>query len=135
MRHVVKTDYRQVGVVLLGGLARVALVGVFLLWGAFFVEHLQEWFIAPLPNLPPLRVWLGQGLHLFMLIGLLASLRWPRVGAVWVAVSAFAFLHDKAGARFPVFFGMTMGPVLLLLFCRWLARRVRRGNPVQPANT
>lgn len=133
MRRVMKTDYRSLAVSLLRWLARALAVGVFLLWGAFFVEHTQEWFIAPFPHLPPLKVCLGQALHLLMLGGLLVSLRWPRLGAVWVAVSAFAFFVDKTGSRFPVFFGMTIGPVLLLLLCDWLDRRARRGENAQLA--
>jgi hypothetical protein len=101
---------------------------VFLLWGAFFVEHTREWFVAPFPQLPPPKVWMGQALHLLLLAGLLVSLRWPRVGGVWVAVAAFAFFFDKAGSQLPVFFGMTVLPVLVLVLC---ARRPE--GPARPA--
>ena len=114
-------------------LARALVVVVFLLWGAFFVEHMQEWFIAPFPNHPPLKVCIGQGLHLLMLLGLLASLRWPRIGTAWVAVTAFAFFVDKTGSRFPVFFSITLLPVLLLALCGWFDRRGDRNDNVQPA--
>lgn len=130
LRAVMKTQIRNLGVTLVHLLARALVVGVFLLWGAFFVEHTLEWFIAPFPHLPPLKVCLGQALHLLMLLGLLASLRWPRVGAVWVGVSAFAFFVDKAGANFPLFFGLTLGPVLLVLCCAWLEGWMRRRQTV-----
>jgi hypothetical protein len=128
-----KTNFGRVGVISLHWLARVLVVAVFLLWGAFFVEHTQEWFIAPFPQLPPLKVCVGQGLHLLMLIGLLTSLRWPRLGIVWVVVTAFAFFVDKTGSRFPVFFGLTILPVLLLGLCAWLDRKRNRGTGVEPA--
>ena len=36
-------------------LGRILTVLVFLFWGAFFVEHLIEWFAHPLSNPPPFR--------------------------------------------------------------------------------
>jgi hypothetical protein len=126
-------NFRRFAVTVLRWLARALVIAVFLLWGAFFVEHTQEWFIAPFPNHPPLKVCLGQGLHLLMLLGLLAGLRWPRLSAAWVAVTAFAFFVDKTGSSFPVFFGMTVLPVLLLAFCDWFDRRATRSNNVQLA--
>jgi hypothetical protein len=128
-----KTSSRNLAVTVLRWLARALVVVIFLLWGAFFVEHTQEWFIAPFPNHPPLKVCIGQALHLLMLLGLLASLRWPRVGAVWVAVTAFAFFVDKTGSRFPVFLGMTVLPVLVLALCAWFDRRAGRSDNVQLA--
>jgi hypothetical protein len=70
--------------------------------------------------------------HLLMLLGLLASLRWPRVGAGWVAVAAFAFFVDKTGPRFPLFFGLTIFPVVLLLGCEWASRRHDRNEMSRP---
>lgn len=104
-------------VTLLRWLARALVLGLFLFWGSFFVAHTQEWFIAPLPKLPPLKVWGGHALHLLMLVGLLWSLRWPRVGGLVVVVAAFIFFRQFAGPRFPLFFGLTILPVLLLALC------------------
>jgi len=104
-------------------LARVLAVCVFLLWGAFFVEHLQEWFIQPYPQLPPLKVCAGMALHFLLLAGLIIALRWELVGSLAVIVTAFAFFYDKAGSRFPVLFGLTVLPALLLAFCWWQDRR------------
>lgn len=125
-----KTNSRNRAVTLLRWLARALVLAVFLLWGAFFVEHTREWFVVPFPQFPPLKVWLGQALHLLLLAGLLVSLRWPRVGGVWVAVAAFAFFFDKAGSRFPVFFGMTVLPVLVLVLCGAVDRRNRPGEVI-----
>jgi hypothetical protein len=128
LRGVMKTDYRNRSLALLHWMARALVAGVFLLWGAFFVEHMHEWFIAPFPHRPPLKVCFGQALHFLLLVGLLVSLRWPRVGAGWVVVAAFAFFIDKTGARFPLFFGLTVLPSLLLLFCGWLDQKHVRPN-------
>lgn len=133
LRGVMKTNCSNLAVTVTRWLARALVVCVFFLWGAFFVEHTQEWFVAPFPQLPPLKVCIGQALHLLMLVGLLAGLRWPRLGAVWVAVTAFAFFAGKTGSRFPLFFGLTVFPVLLLLLCWWLERAGGGHKTARPA--
>jgi hypothetical protein len=123
--------FRRTALSLTRWLARLLIVGVFLLWGAFFVEHTQEWFVAPFPQLPPPRVCVGQGLHLLLLVGLLVSLRWPRLGVVWVVVAAFAFFSGRTGARFPMFFGLTVLPVLLLALGARIGSRIRNGEAAE----
>ena len=71
-------------------LGRMLALLLFLFWGAFFLEHLSEWFLGP-QGAPPLRVWVGQGLHLVMLVGLVLMLRWDGLGAVVTAVGTTAF--------------------------------------------
>jgi hypothetical protein len=125
-----KADSKRLAATLMKRPARILVAGVFLLWGAFFVEHTQEWFIQPFPQHPPLKVCLGQAVHLLMLAGLLVSLRRPWLGSVWVASTAFTFFADKAGARWPVFFGLTVLPVSLLALCAWLDR-TRAGDTLR----
>lgn len=112
-----------------------------LFWGVFFVEHLVEWFVKPLPQTPPAFVWLGQGLHFLMLVGLVLLWRWEMAGGLLVIVSAFVFFVDKAGSNFPLFFGVTSLPGLIAIGCAWLQRhpshaahRDRRngGEPLPP---
>lgn len=98
--------------------ARAGAVLLVLLWGAFFVEHLQEWFIQPWPNTPPPRVWYGQALHGLMLVGLLVALRWERIGAPLAILAALAFFIDK-GPNGLLFFLITALPAAVLLGCRW----------------
>lgn len=105
-------------------LARAATAVVFLFWGAFFVEHLKEWFIEPFPNVPPPKVWLGQFLHFLMLAGLLVALRWPQVGSP-VAIGAAAVFLARTGPNYPVFLTGTVLPVLVLIGTWWGLRRVR----------
>jgi hypothetical protein len=101
---------------------RILAALLFLFWGAFFVEHTIEWFVRPYPQTPPAFVWLGQGLHLLMLVGLVALWRWELAGSLLVIASAFAFFVDKAGANFPLFFGVTALSGLLVLCAWWLER-------------
>lgn len=98
---------------------------VFLFWGMFFVEHLQEWFIAPWPKTAPVAVWIGQGLHLAILVGLMLAIWKPFIGAPLAICASFAFFIDKAGASFPLFFGITALPAVLLLLSAWMQRRQR----------
>ncbi len=119
-----KAEWKTIVATVILWLARAMAVCVFLFWGAFFVEHVQEWFIHSFPRHPPLKICMGMGLHFLMLLGLVLALRWERLGGLLVVVSAFLFFVDKAGSRFPLFFGLTVLPAALLLLCRWL-RAVR----------
>ena len=103
-------------------IARVLVLAVLLLWGAFFVAHTHEWFIKPFPQLPPLKVCVFQTLHLLLLAGLLASLRWPRVGLICVTLAACAFFLPVAGGRALTFVGITILPVAFLVVCGQLKR-------------
>lgn len=104
--------------------ARLLSAGLFLFWGGFFVEHLVEWFVKPFPATPPAAVWLAQGEHLLLLLGLLALWRWEVTGSLLVLAAALAFFADTAGTRFPLFFGVTALPAVLLLL-RALRRAVQ----------
>ncbi len=96
---------------------RLLAVGFSLLWGAFFLEHLK-WFAEPGIGLPPAKVWLLQLAHLVMLIGLLVLLRWELLGGVITVLASLVFFGFVAGKHFPVFFGMTVLPVVLVLAAR-----------------
>jgi hypothetical protein len=118
-----KPNAKKLALLVTHWLARLFVLGVFLLGGAFFVDHTREWFLAPWPQLPPLKVCAFQALHLLLLAGLLASLWWSRLGLVWVSLAAGAFFLPAAGARALVFVGLTILPVLLLAFCDRLKHR------------
>src|SRR4051794_15550371 len=112
--------------------ARLMALGLFLLWGAFFVEHLQEWFVHPAQGFPPPWVWGGQLAHLVLLIGLLMQVRWQLAGSIVTILGALAFFGGLiviAGARgLPIlaFFAVTVTPALLSLGC-WFARHHATG--------
>jgi hypothetical protein len=113
-------------IVVVSWTARLLALGLFLLWGAFFVEHMQEWFLRPKVGFPPPCVWGQQLAHLVMLIGLLMLLRWELAGATVTILGAVAFfggLMIIAGAKgLPMiaFLAVTIIPALLSLGC-WYA--------------
>jgi hypothetical protein len=102
--------------------ARGLAVCLFLFWGAFFVEHAQEWFIAPYPNHPPLKVCLSVAWHGLLLVGLVVGWRWEFAGSLLVLIAGGVFFHGVAGRMFPVFYGVTALPALLWLWCWWRTR-------------
>lgn len=101
---------------------RLLALALFLFWGGFFVEHLKEWFIQPFPQTPPLKVWIGQTLHLLILIGLLIGLRWELAGGLLVVIASTLFFVDKE----PAFIPLAILPGLLYVACWFGGRLVRR---------
>ncbi len=119
---------------------RVLALGLFLFWGAFFVEHLQEWFVQPTKGFPPVWVWLGQLAHLTILVGLAALWRWPVTGSLLTIVGSLAFFGGLAiwlaavGKPYfllLVFLAVTIIPALLTLAC-WFARTQALAAPKTP---
>ena len=98
-------------------LARVLAILLFLFWGAFFLEHLSEWFIKPFPQTPPPTVWLRQALHLTLLIALLISLKWHLFGSILIIISAALFFPAKGAL--PWLF-VIIAPALVFLACHLL---------------
>jgi hypothetical protein len=101
---------------------RALAIGLFAFWGAFFLAHL-EWFVHPGRGLPPVRVWLLSLAHLGMLAGLLMLQFWEIPGGLLTTAAALVFLASAAGPRFPLYFGVTILPVALVLLGRWMLRR------------
>lgn len=99
---------------------RALALGCFAVWGTFFVEHL-DWFLHLGQGVPPVRVWLLQLAHGTMLIGLLMLLRWEIGGGLLTTAAALVFFVNAAGPRFPLFFSVTVLPVVLVLLGRLLA--------------
>lgn len=100
-------------------LARFLAVGMLLFWGAFFVEHLWEWFSSPLTKSPPLKVWLGQFLHLALLLSYVVAMKWDLAGGcLIICSSALFFIWIHGIALTPVnliFLSSTVLPGILLL--------------------
>jgi hypothetical protein len=101
--------------------ARASAAAMFLLAGAFFWEHLREWFIEPLPETPPPYVWMSQLLHLAYLVALAVGWKWPRAGGLASIVIAMAFLIDKN----PLLILPTIVPGVLYLLS-WYFDRTER---------
>jgi hypothetical protein len=107
-------------------IARLAAAAMFLLAGAFFLEHMSEWFIKPFPQMPPLYVWVGQLLHLVYLAGLIIGLRWERLGGCLAIAAAALFLWDKN----PTLILPSIVPGVLYLMSWYLDRKPK--CPVGP---
>jgi hypothetical protein len=101
-------------------LARGLGLALLLFWGAFFVEHLSEWFFGP--RLPPPYVWFMQALHLGLLVGYVVAWRWELAGALLILACGTTFF-TLAGA--PVYVLPSVLPAVLHLVC-WFYRP--RGN-------
>jgi hypothetical protein len=93
-------------------MARICAVAMFLFWGAFFVEHLQEWFFRSDGRLPPPFVWCGQALHLAMLLGLVTIIFRPGWGAIVTTVTTVAFFASIGLRGFPYVALLNLPPVL-----------------------
>ncbi len=114
------------GVTIIRWTARILGICIFLLWGAFFIEHLVEWFIVPLSQsqVAPWHIWLGQIFHFIMLAGFIVALKWEFSGSMLIIIGAFALFVDKAGSRFLSYFTVTIIPAIMYLFCWWKTRKL-----------
>ena len=122
---------------------RLLALGLVLFWGAFFVEHLQQWFLHPVKGFPPVWVWLGQLAHLVILIGLMALWRWPVIGSIFTlpersASSGSGDLSGDCGKAVPFVLGIPRrhdhpGPVDPCLLVRSNPCPDRRRNPAHGA--
>ena len=74
-----------------------------LFWGAFFVEHLSEWFLRGDGQYPPPRVWVGQALHFLMLAGFGLMLKWRQAGHAVMLAATVAFFASIGLNSFPYF--------------------------------
>lgn len=96
---------------------------LFLLWGAFFIEHFKEWFFTPWPDIPPIYVWVSQFVHFIVFISYIIAMRWHVFGSILIIISSFTFLFDKVGSTFPLFFSVSIIPAVMYLFCWWRSKK------------
>jgi hypothetical protein len=103
--------------------ARAASLALFLAWGAFFVEHISEWFVKPKGVWPPPSVWFFQAFHGLMLAGFLVALKWDRIGMALMLAASVAFFGLIGMNRFPWFALVNLVPVALFAAYWALIRR------------
>ncbi len=99
----------------------------FLFWGAFFLEHLAEWFLRADGRFPPAMVWVAQALHLGMLAALVAAVVRPPAGAVAIVIASTAFF-GWIGA-WPGVAAINLLPVVLIGIAWGLRRSSGRPGP------
>lgn len=107
-------------------LTRLFALLVCLLWGAFFVKHLQEWFLGGSGALPPFKVWIGQLLHLVMILGLAMIIWWPSRGTVVTIVGTVFFFSWIGMKEFPYIALLNLLPIAFVLVS-WALRRKGQG--------
>ncbi len=100
---------------------RILSIALFMLWGAFFIEHLS-WFFVEVDNNPPIKIWFAQSAHFLLLIGYLLTLKWEKIGSGVVAVSATLFFSYAAGVNAAPFVIVSIFPVMLYAFC-WMKEK------------
>lgn len=97
-------------------IARLFALLLCLFWGAFFVAHLREWFFGDSGVLPPTKVWIGQFLHLVMIVGLAILIFWPRLGAVVTILGTASFFSSIGMKEFPWIALMNLIPIAFVVF-------------------
>lgn len=114
-----QTDLKHISMVRLT--ARILSGALFLLWGAFFVEHLS-WFGTVPSESPPLVVWLLSSLHFTLLVGYALTLKWEKTGSAVMSVSAILFFLFAAGVNAIPFIIVSIFPAMLYAYC-WMKER------------
>ena len=89
-------------------------LAAFLIWGAFFVDHLGSFGRGGFPS--PSALFL-EGVHLLLLVGLLLGWKWELAGGGIVVAAAVVFFAFTAGSNFIPFSVLTAAPGLLWLGC------------------
>ncbi|MCC6675685.1 MAG: hypothetical protein IT436_00950 [Phycisphaerales bacterium] len=117
---------REIGVSILKWLGRGLALLLVLFWGAFFIEHLNEWYRQP-QGYPPPWVTIAMGFHLGMIVGLLLSLRWDRLGVLITIISTVGFMV-ASGAVIPLML-INLAPAACFAAARLLNRRAGTAPP------
>jgi hypothetical protein len=86
----------------------------FLIWGAFFIEHI-EFFINGSMHLP-FFVYLFTMIHLLLLVSYLISLWKHFVGSIMIIITALIFFSLTAGKMFILFFLVSSTPAMFYLY-------------------
>lgn len=102
---------RRVAVLSVRWVARLWAGALFLFWGAFFVEHLAEWF-SNAAQAPPARVVALISMHGVFLVGLLIGWRWELVGGVMALIAGVSFFMQAGGANGPFFSLVSVIPAI-----------------------
>ncbi|MDP3684479.1 MAG: hypothetical protein Q8S01_11150 [Ignavibacteria bacterium] len=101
---------------------RITAMLLFLLWGAFFVEHLTEWF-KDAGHLPPWSVFLIQFFHLLMLVGYIAVFKWKILGSALIILGAFIFFASLGAKAMLAFFAISIIPAVIFLFVFYFEKK------------
>jgi membrane-bound ClpP family serine protease len=113
----IMTDYAEK---LLRWISRSLAAILFLLWGAFFIEHMGYFFTQPGP---PFFVYAAQFFHLTLLVGYLVSLRWEAPGTILILIGAIVFFAIIQATTGIIFCLISIIPAVLFVVLRfWTGR-------------
>jgi len=104
-------------------IGRITAVLLFLLWGAFFVEHLTEWF-KDAAHLPPASVFIKQFFHLLMLVGYLVVFKWKVAGSFIIILGALLFFGSIGVNAMITFFTISIIPAVIFLFVLYFEKKI-----------
>ncbi len=111
-------------------LARLVAAFFVLTLGAFFVEHIGEWYSQPSRGLPPWWVHLSMLSHFALMAGLVMLFRWERIGSLTAILGAFGFIASvaigQATLRLPYIILLALIPVGIIAIRLMLLRLAAR---------
>lgn len=116
MRKTTLTPYRLVHVS-----AQLLCLILFVAWGYLFIRHVH-WFLPPEAS-PPVWIWIGQGVHLLLLVSYMVPFWNEKAGSIFMTVTAFVFfflLFASGGAV--AYFLISIMPAILFL----IAGRIKK---------
>jgi len=106
------TDRLTFRILTLRWCARLWAAVLFFFWGAFFIEHLGEWFFRA-AEWPPRGVVAMQCLHFLFLVGLAIGWRWEFIGGLMSLLAAVAFFSLAAGSNAMAFTLVSVVPAIV----------------------
>jgi len=99
-----------------------------LLWGVFFLHHLDEWYLRP-DSFPPAHVTGLMLLHFGLLAGLVAGFRWEMAGGLLTVACGAAFFGLIGAWNIWHLWVPTLVPGLI-----WLGLGLQKTRPVTGAS-
>ncbi len=100
---------------------------LFILWGMFFVEHLNE-FTSPGVEQPPFWAWLLQFVHGLLLISYLICWKYEKIGSLGILIFASIFFISVGAAWYLLLISLT--PILFFGYT-WM-RQKQAASPKVP---
>lgn len=98
-------------------------IALFILWGAFFIEHLS-FFTLTGGDQPPLYVWLLQLVHGLLLISYLICLKFERIGSIGILVFGLIFFLSTGAVWYLL--ALSLSPILFFAYgwtrSRWMTK-------------
>jgi len=99
-------------------------IGLFILWGAFFFEHLS-FFTMTGGEQPPLYVWLLQLVHGLLLISYLLCFKFERIGSLGILVFGLIFFLSTGAGWYLL--AISLSPILFFAYSwirsQWILKR------------